>query len=436
MNMKKLFLPLITGLLLSISVNNINAQTTCWYDSIYTYNASNLLVTKEYYFYNSNGWCNERIKKDSVNGNWLNSARYLYTYDSNGNYTDIVTQSWSNNNWRNGSRELKTYNTNEDLLTHYSYYWDTLASTWVVAGYQHNYTFNSNNKKTLHLQAYISNGVPTDSSRTTYTYDANWNEMTNLREGWTSTNPNWFNIQKWLSVYDVNNNLDSTYNLIWNTTNLTFDTSYLTLYTYDAQNNLTEYLNQQKVGAFWQNMYKQTYSFDANNNQTSYEYFYWDQMSNGWNLSNQTQNSFNSSNQYTSSVSTNFNPQIGMLMNNYKSTYLYDTNDNLEFYIAENWDLNLASWVPSYKVHYFYQCGILGVNEAASTLVKCFPNPATDVIKIELNNESLIEIYSLSMTKMAESATSFNHSIDVSSFAAGIYFIKLENGQIERFTKE
>jgi Secretion system C-terminal sorting domain len=434
--MKKLILPLITGLLLSISVNNINAQTTCWYDSIYTYNASNLLVTKEYYFYNSNGWCNERIKKDSVNGNWLNSARYLYTYDSNGNYTDIVTQSWANNNWRNGSRELKTYNTNEDLLTHYSYYWDTVASSWVVASFQHDYFYNGNNKMTMHLQAYISNGVPTDSTRTTYTYDANWNEMTNLREGWTSSNPNWFNIQKWLSVYDVNNNLDSTYNLIWNTTNLTFDTSYLTLYTYDAQNNLTEYLNQQKVGAFWQNMYKQMYSFDANNNQTSYEYFYWDQMSNGWNLSNQTQNSFNSSNQYTSSISTSFNPQIGMLMNNYKSTYLYDTNDNLEFYIAENWDLNLANWVPSYKVHYFYQCGILGVNEAASTLVKCFPNPATEVLNIELNNESRIEIYSLSMSKMAESATSFNHSIDVSSFSPGMYFVKLENGQIERFTKE
>lgn len=434
--MKTTRFALYIGLILCFTGNHLNAQTTCWYDSIYTYNASNLLVTKEYYFYNSNGWCNERIKKDSVNGNWLNSARYLYTYDSNGNYTDIVTQSWANNNWRNGSRELKTYNTNEDLLTHYSYYWDTVVSSWVVASFQHDYFYNGNNKMTLHLQAYISNGVPTDSTRTTFTYDANWNEMTNLREGWTSTNPNWFNIQKWLSVYDVNNNLDSTYNLIWNTTNLTFDTSYLTLYTYDAQNNLTEYLNQQKVGAFWQNMYKQTYSFDANNNQTSYEYFYWDQMSNGWILNNQTQNSFNSLNLSSSSVSMSFNPQIGMLMNNYKSTYVYDANDNLEFYIAENWDLNLASWVPSYKVHYFYQCGILGVNEAASTLVKCYPNPATDVLNIELNNESRIEIYSLSMSKMAESATSFNHSIDVSNFSPGMYFVKLENGQIERFTKQ
>lgn len=434
--MKKLILPLITGMLLSLSVNNINAQTTCWYDSIYTYNASNLLVTKDYYYYNSNGFCNERIIQDSLNGNWKNTARYLYTYDANGNYTEIVGQNWANNNWRNGSRELKTYNTNEDLLTHYSYYWDTVATSWVVSSFQHDYFYNGNNKITMHLQAYISNGVPNDSTRTTYTYDANWNEVTNLREGWTSSNPNWHNIQKWLNVYDVNNNLDSSYNLIWNTTNLTFDTSYLALYTYDAQNNVTEYLNKQKVGAFWQNMYKQTYSFDANNNQTGYLYFYWDMMSNGWNLSNQTQNSFNSSNQYSSSVSMSFNPQIGMLMNSYQSTYLYDANDNLEFYIAENWDINTASWVSASKAHYFYQCGILGLDETKITSVKCYPNPVNEFLKIELNKESRIEIYSLSMTKMAESATSFNHSIDVSSFAPGMYFIKLENAQIERFIKE
>ncbi len=433
--MKKLILPLITGMLFSISVNNINAQTTCWYDSIYTYNATNLLVTKEYYYYNSNGWCNERIIKDSLNGNWKNSARYLYTYDANGNYTDIVGQSWANNNWRNGSRELKTYNTNEDILTHNSYYWDTVASSWVVSSFQHEYFYNSNNKLIKHLQAYFSNGVPTDSSRTTSTYDANWNEITNLREGWTSTNPNWVTIQKWLNVYDGNNNLDSTYNLIWNSTNLIFDTSYLTLYTCDAQDNITEYLNKQKVGSSWQNMSKQSYYFDANNNQTAYEYYYWDMMSNSWLLTSQTQNSYNSLNLTTSIYNMDFNSTLGMLVNSYKSTYYYDTNDNLEFYIAENWDLNTASWVLSYKAHYFYQCGNLGLDDTKNTLVKCYPNPVSELLKIQLNNESRIEIYSLSMTKMAESTSSFSHAIDVSSFAPGMYFIKLENGQIERFTK-
>lgn len=434
--MKTTLFILYLGIFLCFTGNHLNAQTTCWYDSIYTFNASNLLVTKDYYFYNNSGWCNERIVKDSVNGNWQNTVRYLYAYDANGNYTDIVSQNWANSNWRNNSRELKTYNTNEDLLTHYSYYWDTVASSWVVSGWQHDYTYNANNKKTQHIQAHIANGIPIDSTRSTFTYDANLNEATSLREGWSSTNPVWNNIQKWLNVYDSNGHLDSTYNFIWNGTNLSFDTSYLTLYTYDAQNNLTEYLSQQRIGSFWWNMYKQMYSFDANNNQTSYEYFYWDVMSNGWILNTQTQNSFNSLNLPSSSVSMSFNPQIGMLMNNYKSTYMYDGNDNLEFYIAENWDLNTASWVLSNKAHYFYQCGILGVNEASSTVVKCFPNPTADVLNIELNNESGIQIYSLSMSKMAESATSFNHSIDVSNFSLGMYFIKLENGQIKRFAKE
>ncbi|AEA42997.1 T9SS type A sorting domain-containing protein [Fluviicola taffensis] len=417
----------IMGMLVCLFVaNEVVAQTNCLVDSTYRYNASNQVITKNLYTYDNNGWQTEQLIKDSVNGVWKNTMRYNYSYTTAGLISENVVQSWVNNAWRNASKQAFTYNANEDVLTERNYYWDTLTSTWIGNGFQQNYTYNANNKRILQLQAYLSNGVPTDSSRTTSTYDANNNEIINLREGWTASNPVWRNIQKFINKYTSNNEIDSTFNLIWNSTNLVFDTSYLSTYTYDAQGNQLLCLVQQRNGAVWMNNGKYTYTYNANDNLTASSYFYWDNFSNSWLETSQSQNTYNGS-QVTYSLSLSFNSLAGTLINSYQTNYYYDANDNLDYFLSESWNANTSSWQFDYKLRYFYDCTPLAIDELSAMEMRCYPNPVNDMLTVELVTASPIEIVSITGAKMGNYAAQQTHQVDVSSFPAGIYFVKTPN---------
>lgn len=409
-----------------IVANEAVAQTNCRVDSTHRYNASNQAITKNYYYYDSNGWQTEQLIKDSVNGVWKNTMRYNYSYTIAGLISENVQQSWVNNMWRNASKQVLTYNANEDVLTERNYYWDTLTSNWIGNSFQQNYTYNANNKRILQLQAYLSNGIPTDSTRTTSTYDVNNNEIINLREGWTVANPVWHNIQKFINTFTTNNQMDSSFNLVWNNTNLVFDTSYLSTYTYDAQGNQILYIIQQRNGAVWNNNGKYSYIYDANDNLTGSSYFYWDNFSNSWLEINQSQSTFNGS-QATYTLSLSFNSLVGSLINSYQTNYYYDANDNLDYFLSESWNANTSSWQFDYKLRYFYDCTPLAIDELSAMEMRCYPNPVNDMLTVELVTASPIEIVSITGAKMGNYAAQQTHQVDVSSFPAGIYFVKTPN---------
>lgn len=413
--------------------NEVLAQTNCLVDSSYIYNASNLVITKNYYSYDGNGWQTEQLTKDSVNGIWKNTSRYNYSYNASGLQTESLCQVWANNNWRNATRRLTTYTANDDVLTDKNYYWDTVSVAWIQNGFQQDYTYNANNERILQMQVYLTSGVPTDSSRTTFTYDANSNEITNLREGWTSSNPVWRNIQMFINTYTTNNQMDSTYNLIWNNTNLVFDTSYLTTYAYDAQGNKILYLNHQRNGAGWSYMSKQTYIYDANNNYTTYSYFNWDNFASAWTETNRNEYTFNGTNA-TYALTLNFNSLVGTLINSYQTHYYYDANDNLDYFLSENWNMNTSSWEFSYKLRYFYDCTPLAIEELSAMEMRCYPNPANDMLKVELATASPIEIVSITGKTMATYPAQLLHTVDVSSFPAGVYFVKT-NDAVRKINK-
>lgn len=433
--MRKRLHQFIGLLAFTLVVTQASAQSVCTMDSSYNYNSNNVLTSKDYYFYDANGWQTEWITKDSVNGSWVKSHRYTYTYNLTGKQTSYLYQQWVNNAWRNLSRRMMTYNSNDDFLANTDEYWDTLTSTWILNGNQYNNTYNANFKKTQMLQVYVSNGVVIDSSRTTYTYNANNKEHSQLRQAWTSSSAGWYNQQIWYNVYNTNNQLDSTFNCIWNPNTLVFDTSYLTTYSFDSQGNTTANYNFQINGSNWENMSKQTYTFDANNNPTGNSYYNWNNTTSTWLQMSQQIYTFNANNQSTHGLSLNYNSNLGMLVNSYQSTYTYDANDNPEYIISESWNLNTSSWQLSSKVRYFYNCGALGLEENTPLSVNCYPNPASQLVSIELTEESPIEIYSISGIKMATFASQLNHQVDVSAYPEGIYLVKTDQA-VSKFVKK
>lgn len=78
--------------------------------------------------------------------------------------------------------------------------------------------------------------------------------------------------------------------------------------------------------------------------------------------------------------------------------------------------------------------GIEAISSSGSVYV--YPNPATDFIIVSgvNQNEYPVEIYSSFGLLLTSTTTSANTKIDVSSFAAGLYFVKVGN-EIVKFNK-
>ncbi len=81
-----------------------------------------------------------------------------------------------------------------------------------------------------------------------------------------------------------------------------------------------------------------------------------------------------------------------------------------------------------------------GISESDSELFGMFPNPATNTIEISLTQKSEITISNTQGQILKSFSASENHtSIDISGFASGIYFVKVQTANgigMKKFVKE
>lgn len=69
--------------------------------------------------------------------------------------------------------------------------------------------------------------------------------------------------------------------------------------------------------------------------------------------------------------------------------------------------------------------------------IKLHPNPSSDFIKISgLNKNENFSIYNLLGEKIINGVIGTNEAIDISNFSDGLYFMKLDSGNIIKFLKE
>jgi len=434
--MKKLLLQFTCAITISILAITANAQNVCLLDSMYQYNSSNSPTRKNYYSYNSNQLRSEWYTKDSVNGAWLNNFRYAYTYNSAGKTIENLSQNWVNNAWRNNQRTTYTYDSNNNVLTERQENWDTLTSTWYFQGFQKNYTYNLNNKVTLYDQAYLNNNVPNDSVKHLYTYDSNGREIIMLRQGWTSSNPVWNNLQEYSTVYNSNNLIDSIYNRTWNNNTSTFDNWYLTTSVYNSNGKETENHQFNWTGAGWANNSKSIMTYDANNNKTSSTSYYWLTITSIWRATSANHYTFDSNNNTTSGLGRNYDYAADSLVNSWLTNYFYNSNNYFSQFDSYTWDINNSNWNFSGKYVYYYDCdGSLSIVENTTPINNIYPNPANNRLNIDLVNETEVEIYSLTGILMDKFSAKQNHIVDISAYPNGMYFVKTENETI-KFVKQ
>lgn len=67
--------------------------------------------------------------------------------------------------------------------------------------------------------------------------------------------------------------------------------------------------------------------------------------------------------------------------------------------------------------------------------VLVFPNPASELLNIQLSNEQEITLVDISGSTLMQSEQQLNHQIDISALSKGVYFVKTLSGQTVKFVK-
>ena len=83
----------------------------------------------------------------------------------------------------------------------------------------------------------------------------------------------------------------------------------------------------------------------------------------------------------------------------------------------------------------------LGINSFAKNGLKCYPNPTTTLLHLELPNETIIDriLITDQMGKIIHTQTINTNQINTEILASGIYFIQVYSGDIKwqsKFIKE
>ena len=77
----------------------------------------------------------------------------------------------------------------------------------------------------------------------------------------------------------------------------------------------------------------------------------------------------------------------------------------------------------------------LGINDPVEEAARMtvYPNPASDMITIELKDASNVRVYNVLGQVMDSFKVNGRHTLNVASYKPGVYFVSTENGLTQKF---
>jgi hypothetical protein len=418
--------------------------------------------------------------------------RLTNTYDASGREITTINQNWANGQWTNSNGDSVTYNAHGNVITQvynpwltppgqafsystYDYTYDAhgnpvlessnlYQSGSLASSFTDILTYDANNNLLGYLITNLdySSGQP-DSTifRGTYTYDAQGNQLTSLREQEINIQNNlWMPVIADTFTYDANGKVIRSDNPVYTNGQLSY--KYINTYTYDAHGN--QLINggmEVKAGQIeYQDSTIDTYN--ANDQVLTQTSVLWE----GGQIY-----------QYTSTLTYNANAQIltdfyvewdyGQLTKSLMSSYTYDTNGNLDS--VSTVGLQNSLWAPAdgsvteivagyrenfsgYNIIFKYElAGITGVSASKTgipnqfTLLQNYPNPfnPTTTIKFSVqgNGFTSLKVYNVLgqvvaiLVNAQLKAGSYEKTFDARNLASGVYIYRLQSGQFNEVKK-
>lgn len=372
-------------------------------DSVHRYlvdpiGGSQMLAGRDLIYYNAQGKLTEEIfmKYDGNNSYWYQDQGYYYTYDGSGKIIEIVLKQFDFNTLTaiNNQRETFYYNSaGKDTLM--------LRANWEHTQMQWNNT-----------------------ARCRKTYDANQLQISEEQASWNIPGSFWENNYKYLYTYDVNENLLTSVYQLWDVNyqwvNQSKDTNF---YTSDTKIKTLVY---GWSGSIWNPIFMNTYSYDGNFNIVKEVGQIYNSLLSVWDTNLVTDYTFNTIYSLQSIIlpdliayeefEYNYNSMLTEMLN-YKRT-------------------GVGQYTNQYKTLYFYSP--VEINSAGlypEDILKFYPNPASDMVKIEIPVQTTFEyiMFDISGNKIKTEFFTGSGYINTSDIPSGMYVIQVRlDGNISR----
>jgi len=330
-----------------------------------------------------------------MNGSLANAGMQAYTYDSSGNLISLLHQQWQNSAWINYSISLYTYNSLSKTETYTFKLWEN----------------NEWSDKSMVFYAYDPEGdlksemgfsYSMEAWHETYYYHYRWDSTGNktyqLSQEWDPLENSWIDYRTDSINYNSNGNWVSWHQMFHYET---WETTTLRTRDFDNDQNLIMILEQEWTGETWVNHAKAEYMFEQG--KVSAKAYDW--------LAEQWVDSF-------------LNESLDVIIG---GNIVYDTR-------AKSLDL--------------YYTDVTGIEDEPlspeNEIIHCLPNPATNQITIEINQEwrvddFQIELYNQSgqrvrILKMSSNLATTT-SLNVEHLPPGSYVMSITSGK-ESYTQK
>lgn len=388
-----------------------------------------------------------------------NTQKVSYNYDSNGNDTTELTYNWddSTSKWQLTSKVKKLVDNNGMITFYESYSW--FAGTFLIGGTKYESTYNTT--KELTNMVYQWNFITSDwslLSKSENAYDANQSLTTTINYSRDLIANEWVNESKSIFSYTASNKLALETIYQWGTNitdwvtsgkvehfmnSLGNDTSVIEskwdasvwmvdnkiVFTYDGSQRITGLV-------FWEwdtessllvRTAKQEFAFNSNGNSILYAIYLWNSATSSWTGFQKIEISY-----YPNSNLEHFNTTYSWSNNtwveNTQDESFYNNNNNKTIENNYMWIVGNNTWEKKQTSNYYYSQKIIGnTSSVDEQTLSIYPNPATHELRlIGVQKNSTIRI--INVEGKTVYIKQYNaKTIDVSSFANGVYFLQIIN---------
>lgn len=445
---------------------------------------------KEEYEWDDNG--NKTIHldfdPDSTGTIWHENAKEMNTYNSSLLITnkEIVYKDYDTNEWNTLAKIVYEYDNDQNQTLELNTIWDTISQKF-INDFKHEYSYTETGETSCWLTCewnketnlwdtlfYNASNYEADllmnsegsicfpgyfrATKTEYKYNENNQQIERINYSKESALVSFLKQKKVTKSYDANGNNDSYKEFVWNEPTDDWVPSLIINYKY---NNLNELIYRERLdyvdsldtyvyrwnnnfeydtesrqvykichtwdatNSSWVNDYERNYLFDRNGNPLTENKLDWDTITNTFITSTQVEHIYD--------LSIDFS-QI-----NYPSNLEYFQISNVKFFTQyDNMMLQETSMeqkdgkLETIEQFNFYYSSIetTGANKYFTSSISVYPNPATDIITLNMNDEvgrSVFELYNLQGKKVMREELKQSTAIDVSAVSQGTYFYLITN---------
>jgi hypothetical protein len=101
-----------------------------------------------------------------------------------------------------------------------------------------------------------------------------------------------------------------------------------------------------------------------------------------------------------------------------------------------SWDQTAQQWtISNFSTIYYSEQYVDGIHDNSEQAIKIYPNPATDAVTFDLNNETAkatVELFDLQGRRLVTEEFSGSLRLPVNHFSKGLYVYKIHyNGKIQ-----